>query len=100
MTDAEIRALSSLIFGNAYRLEAAAAIGRLEGKPISVTAVARESGLDHNRAQEQVARFARARLLVPERDPSLRRKDYRTVDTSYWRLAALLLSELKEREEL
>jgi hypothetical protein len=96
----EIRSLSHALFGNADRLTAAAAIGRLAGKPISAMAVAEESGLGYNRAQEQVAHFKRANLLIPDADSGLRRKDYRTVELSYWNSAVRLLDELISLDDL
>lgn len=96
MTHEEIRSLSSFLFGAADRLAAAAAIGRLSGEPITVKAVARESGLDYNRAQEQVSWFRRAGLLVPAFDPGSRSKEYTAVDISYWRDASRLLIDLEK----
>lgn len=100
MTNDEIRNLSAKLFGNADRLHVAAAIGRLEGKPISVKSVAEECGLEPSRVQEQVARFRAAGVLIPDHDPSMRRRDHRAVDLSYWRNAATMLGELEERDEL
>jgi hypothetical protein len=100
VTREEIRAMSVAMFGNADRLFAAAAIGRLEGKPISAKAVAAESGLDPNRAQEQVAHFRKHGLLVLDNDPALKRKDHRPVSLTYWAAAARLLEQLLEKDEL
>jgi hypothetical protein len=100
MTYDEIRALSSVLYGNADRLVAAAAIGRLAGKPISVKAVCNEAPLDYNRAQEQVAWFRRGGLLLPDFDADSRRKDHRALEITYWDAAARLEAELIEREHL
>lgn len=100
MTADEIRSLSTFMFGNADRLRVAAAIGRMTGKPVSVKAISIEAGVDYNRAQEQVAWFKRAGLLIPDADPDLRRKDYRVVDLSYWGAAARLEIELQELDIL
>jgi len=94
----DIRQLSHHLFGHSDRLVAAAAIGRMEGKPISVQSLSRESGLDSRRAQEQVAHFHRIHLLVPDFSSESRRKDYRAIDLSYWIACARLLEELQERE--
>jgi len=96
----EIRRLSARLFGNADRLHVAAAIGRMEGKPISVKAVAEESGLDYNRVQEQIARFRAAGVLVPDFDASMRRKDHGAILPPYWRMAAAILAMLEEAEFL
>ena len=72
----------------------------MEGKPISARAVTDESGLEYNRTQEQIAHFVKARLLVPDHDPHLRRKDYRPIQLSYWTAAARLLVELQATEDL
>jgi hypothetical protein len=99
LTPDEIRLLSTFLYGNADRLRVAAAIGRMTGKPVSVKAVSIEAGIDYNRAQEQIAWFRRARLLVPDQDLDTRRKDHRAVEISYWRAAAQLEAELLERDE-
>ncbi|MCP4307680.1 MAG: hypothetical protein GY788_22960 [bacterium] len=96
MTLEEIRSLSGFLFGAADRLAVAAAIGRIQGKPITVKAVAEESGLNYNRAQEQVSWFKRADLLRPDFDPGSRSKEYRPVDICYWSAAARLMAELEE----
>lgn len=95
-----IRNFSFEAFGAKYRLEVAAAIGRLEGKPLWAKAIAEEAGLDANRTQEQVAHFAEAHLLILLDDPALRRKEYRAVDIDYWRQAAALLTQLEELDDL
>ena len=100
MTPDEIRALSTVLYGNADRLRVAAAIGRLTGKPISVKAVSTEASIDYNRAQEQVAWFRRGGVLIPDYDHDSRRKDHRAVELSYWDAAAGLEVELIEREDL
>ena len=100
MTDDDIRELSAKLYGNAQRLHVAAAIGRLEGKPINVKVVAEESGLDVSRVQEQIAWFRNAGVLVPEFDSSSRTKDHRPVAISYWRNAASLFAELEDADDL
>jgi hypothetical protein len=96
----EIRALSAALYGNLDRLRAAAAIGRLEGKPISVTSVAAESGLDFRRAQEQVAWFRDAGVLILDLDRDSRKKNHRAADISYWRSAVRLEAEFVALEDL
>lgn len=96
----EIRRLSAQLFGNADRLLVAAAIGRMEGKPISVKAVTEESGLEYNRVQEQVARFRTAGVLIPDFDSTMRRKDHRAVLPAYWRMAASIVAALEDAEFL
>jgi hypothetical protein len=95
-----VRSLSHKLFGANHRLEAAAAIASLQGKPISSRTVADQARLDYNRAHEQVAWFASAGLLVPDFDPKSRTKDYRAVDSVFWQLCRRLLHELDEREDL
>jgi hypothetical protein len=96
----DLRRMSSRLFGNAYRLEVAAAIAQRQGKPVNVKTVAVEADLEYNRVQEQVAHLADAGLLVPDFDPASRYKDYRAVETVFWRLAADLLAEMRERDPL
>jgi hypothetical protein len=100
MTDEDIRQVSSILYGNAERLRAAAAIGRLSGKPVTATSVAREARMDYRRAQEQVAWFKQGRLLVLDQDPGSTEKRYRVVDISYWTAAAHLEAELQDRDDL
>lgn len=100
MTTEQIRQLSSVLYGNANRLEAAAAIGRLQGKPISAKSVAAASDLAYKRAQEQVAHFARGKVLIPDRDPNRRTKDYQALDIPYWASANKLLNRLVEEDDL
>jgi hypothetical protein len=100
VTNDEVRRISTFLFGNSTRLEVAAAIGRLEGKPISVKVVSQESGIEANRVQEQIAHFRRAGMLIPTFDPESRRKDHLTVSSSYWTSAERLLEELRDREDL
>ena len=99
MTDDDIRQVSTILYGNVDRLRAAAAIGRLSGKPVSVSSVAREAGMDYRRAQEQVAWFKKGRLLVLEEDAGSTEKHYRVVDISYWTAATHLEAELQDRED-
>lgn len=94
-TPDEVRALSFDLYGSSYRLEVAAWIGRLQGKPISAKLVAAESGLDYNRVQEQIAKFAKAGVLELEHDPDRRRKDYRVRCDAYWEGAARVLHDLE-----
>lgn len=95
MINDDIRELSHHLFGHSDRLIAAAAIGRMEGKPISVQSLSRESGLEANRAQERIAHFRDIHLLRQDLDLASRRKDYRAVDLSYWASCARLLEELR-----
>ena len=96
----DIRILSHQLFGNGDRLDSAAAIGRLTGKSISVKELAKESGLDPNRAQERIAHFHRIGFLVPDFDSSSRQKDYRPIETGFWVSCARLLDEFRERDNL
>jgi hypothetical protein len=96
----DVRRVSHRLFGNTYRLEVVAAIGRSEGKLVNVRGLVGEAILDYNRLQEQVSYLASAGLLVPEFDPLSRYKDYRPIESSFWRLAATLLDELRDRDGL
>jgi hypothetical protein len=95
-----IRHLSHELLGARYRLEVAAAVASLDGKPVSTRAISDEARIEYNRAQEQVAHFLDARMLVDESDPSMRRKSYRPVASVYWRNCRQLLHELLDREVL
>jgi hypothetical protein len=99
MDATDVRRLSSQLFGNAYRLEVAAAIARSEGKVVNAKGIASEAALDYNRVQEQVRHFAAIGVLVPDFDPSSRYRDYRAVETVFWRFAERFLTELQDRDE-
>lgn len=88
------------MFGNKYRLEVAASVGRSEGKPISSKGVEEDTGLPYSAVQSQVSWFREHGLLIDDDDPEKRRKEFRAVTTPYWATCVAVLDDLRGRDEL
>ena len=89
-----LRNCSKLLFGNADRVEVAAAIARSEPGALFSRALATELQWPDNRVQLQLKQFAAAGLFVAL--PPVggeRRVYYERIASSYWRAAAELEKE-------
>jgi hypothetical protein len=90
---AEVRKASKRLFGNADRLEVAAAVADAATGEIYEKHLAGVTGLDASRVGTQLRQLASVGLLKPLPKTSDRRQRYRRRESSYWKASTDLLGE-------
>jgi len=94
MEPSYVREVSRQLFGNAYFLESAAAVGRFSDGLFTATEVVRATGTDKNLVATALSRLEKAgvikRLARTGRD-----QPYERVQTVFWSLCSALLEELR-----
>lgn len=95
MDTTSIRALSKRLFGNSYRVEIAAAIGRHDGEPFHAQGMSDDTGIRYARAQAELKHLLAAEM-IREVEGDTRRVEYKAEQSSYWHMCATLLEEWAE----
>jgi hypothetical protein len=94
MEPGDVRGVSHHLFGNAYLLESASAIGRFSDGMFTTTEVARAVQVDRNLAATALARLESAGVIKRlARDG--REQPYERVQSVFWSLCTALLEELR-----
>jgi hypothetical protein len=94
MEPGDVRGASHHLFGNAYLLESANAIGRFSDGVFTVTEVARAVEVDRNLVATALARLEKARV-IKRLARAGRDQPYERVQSVFWSLCTALLEELR-----
>ncbi|HUR18146.1 MAG TPA: hypothetical protein VMZ51_04300 [Acidimicrobiales bacterium] len=90
----EVRKVSHHLFGNAYLLESANAIGYFSDGMFTTTEVARAVQVDRNLVATALVRLENAGV-IKRLARAGREQPYERVQTVFWSLCAVLLEELR-----
>jgi len=94
MEPGEVRKASHHLFGNAYLLETASAIGHFSDGIFTTTEVARAVQVDRNLVATALARLEDA-AVIKRLAKAGREQPYERVQTVFWSSCAALLAELR-----
>jgi hypothetical protein len=96
----EARRTAKLLFGNAHRLEIAAAIARAQTDIVTASTIATELAIPLNLVSEQLKSFVKAGVLadVPGVEGQ-RFRYFRRIDDPYWEATSNVLSRWSIRDD-